>query len=92
MSIQNYNIKKTSLRNDNTRPISSVKNPVIKQPGASDIANLSVPESHESTELAIPEKINESHLFVVDGQECICLTDTISPPQKTEEFNASLKL
>ncbi len=71
------NTKKTDLINDNIQPIDGVPITVDEQTVASDIASLAAPKSDESTESTTPEKIDSSHLFVVDGQECICISDTI---------------
>lgn len=61
-----------------------VANPANQLCVISDFASLTLPKSDELTASTIPEVINASHLFVADGQECICLTDTIPP--KTNEI------
>jgi hypothetical protein len=73
--------KKTSLRSYKSKQIDGDTNPVDEQVVASDIDSLTLPKTDEYKELAIPEKINASHQFIADGQECICVTETI-PPKK----------
>jgi hypothetical protein len=66
----------------NIKPNGGIPFFVDEQPVARGIDGFMLPKIGEYAAFAIPEIINASHLFVVDGQECICLTDTI--PEKTK--------
>lgn len=75
-----------SILNYNTKPIDGATKPVDEQPVESDTASLTPSKRDELTASASPEKIIESHLFVADGQECICLKDTIPPKTRTSSM------
>jgi hypothetical protein len=85
MSIQDNNTKKTDLINDITNPIDEVLHPVDKLAIEIRINSLTQPKSDESAAVS-PKMINTNHLFVVDGQECISVKNTI-PPKKLRNQN-----
>ena len=84
MSILKDYAKKAIPINDLVKLDEGDVNPKCQLGVESDPACLSLPLSDELTTSIVPEKINESHLFVVAGQECICLTETI--PQKPRKI------
>jgi hypothetical protein len=81
MSIQDNNTKRTDLINDNTKRIDRVLHHVDELATEIRINSLTLPKSDESAS-DISEKINTNHLFIVDGQECICLEDTLPTEPK----------
>jgi hypothetical protein len=82
MTNKNDNTKNIKLRNESTKPNGGVSVFVDEQTEARGIDGLMLPKIDEYAAFAIPEIINASHLFVVAGQECICLTDTIAGKAK----------
>lgn len=82
MTNKNDNTKNIKLRNESTKPNGGAPISVDKQHVAKGVDGIIPPKSDEYAAFAIPEIINASHLFVVAGQECICLTDTIAGKAK----------
>lgn len=84
MSILKDYTEKATPSNVLVKPAEGIANPDDQLIVEGDQASLSLPLSDELSASIAPEKINASHLFVVAGQECICLTETI--PQEAKKI------
>ena len=83
MTNKNDNTKNINLRNESIKPNGGVSVFVDEETEVRGIDGLMPPKIDEYTAFAIPEIKNASHLFVVAGQECICLTNTT--PEKAKK-------